>query len=107
MADTEVKASPSLGANEAPTPSPSTAPANPPPDAPVRVTYVQPLPTTSSAYQAIADLNRGFEQDTRNLEALQGFNLFAEKDLIAWGNMVCRLQAEASLELLETLHDRL
>jgi hypothetical protein len=73
----------------------------------VRLNYVQPLPTTSSAYRAIANLNRGFEQDTRNLEALQGFNFFPEKDLIAWGNILGRLQAEASLRLLETLRDRL
>ncbi|HLJ27645.1 MAG TPA: hypothetical protein VKY85_13115 [Candidatus Angelobacter sp.] len=107
MADTEVKASPSLGANEPPTPQPSTAPARPLPDAPMRLNYVQPLPTTSSAYRAIANLNRGFEQDTRNLEALQGFNFFPEEDLIAWGNILGRLQAEASLRLLETLRDRL
>ena len=73
----------------------------------MRVNHVYPLPTTSSAYQAIAELNRGFEQDTRNLEALQGFNFFPEEDLSAWGPMVCRLQADASLLLLETLHERL
>ncbi len=73
----------------------------------MRVDHVQPLPTSSSAYQAIAELNRGFEQDTRNLEALQGFNFFPEEDLIAWGNILGRLQAEASLRLLETLRDRL
>jgi len=73
----------------------------------MRLNYVQPLPTTSSAYRAIANLNRGFEQDTRNLEALQGFNFFPEEDLIAWGNILGRLQAEASLRLLETLRDRL
>ena len=107
MADTEVKASPSLGANEPPTPQPSTAPAIPLPDAPIRVNHVQPLPTTSSAYRAIANLNRGFEQDRRNLAALQEFNFFPEEDLIAWGNILGRLQAEASLLLLETLDERL
>ena len=73
----------------------------------MRVNHVQPLPTTSTAYRAIANLNRGFEQDTRNLEALQGFNFFPEEDLMAWGNILGRLQAEASLRLLETLRDRL
>ena len=107
MADTEVKASPSLGANEPPLPSPSAAPASPLPDAPIRVNHVQPLPTTSSAYRAIANLNRGFEQDRRNLAALQEFNFFPEEDLIAWGNILGRLQAEASLLLLETLDERL
>lgn len=107
MADTEVKASPSLGANEPPSPSPSTAPASPLPDAPMQVNHVQPLLTTSSAYRAIANLNRGFEQDMRNLADLQGFNFFPEEDLIAWGNVLGRLQAEASLRLLETLRDRL
>ena len=107
MADTEVKASPSLGANEPPSPSPSAAPASPLPDAPIRVNCVQPLPTTSSAYRAVANLNRGFEQDRRNLAELQEFNFFPEEDLIAWGNIVRRLQAEASLRLLETLRDRL
>ncbi|HLJ27889.1 MAG TPA: hypothetical protein VKY85_14355 [Candidatus Angelobacter sp.] len=107
MADTEVKASPSLGANERPSPSPSTAPASPLPDAPMRLNYVQPLPPTSGAHRAIANLIRGFEQDTRNIEALQGFNFFPEEDLMAWGNILGRLQAEASLRLLETLRDRL
>jgi len=107
MADNEVKASLSPGANEPPSPSPSTAPASLLPDAPLRVNHVQPLPTTSSAYRAIANLNRGFEQDTRNLEVLQGFSFFPEEDLIAWGNILCRLQAEASLRLLETLDERL
>ena len=107
MANTEVKASPSLGANEAPSPSPSAAPASPLPTAPLRINYVQPLPTPSSAYQAIAELNRGFEQDTRNFEALQGFNFFPEEELLAWGNILCRLQADATLRLLDTIHERL
>jgi hypothetical protein len=107
MADTEVKASLSLGANDPPSPSSSAAPANPLPDAPMQVTHVQPLPTTSSAYRAIANLNRGFEQDRRNLADLQGFNFFPEEDLIAWGNTLGRLQAEAGLRLLETLQARL
>ena len=107
MADTEVKASPSLGATNPPSPSPSTAPASPLPDAPHRINYVQPLPTTASAYRAVANLNRGFEQDRRNLAALQEFNFFPEEDLLTWGNTLGRLQAEASLRLLETLRDRL
>jgi hypothetical protein len=107
MADTEVKASLPLGANEPPTPTPSAAPASPLPDVSIRVNHVQPLPTTSSAYRAIANLNRGFEQDVRNLAALQEFNFFPEKDLIVWGNILGRLQAEASLRLLETLDQRL
>ena|SRR5579864_4791952 len=107
MADTEVNASTSLGANEPPSPSPSAAPASPLPDAPMRLNYVQPLPTTSSAYRAVANLNRGFEQDRRNLAALQEFNFFPEEHLIAWGNILSRLQAETSLRLLDTLHERL
>ena len=107
MADTEVKASLPLGANEPPSPSPSAASASPLPNAPMPIDHVQPLPTTSSAYRAIANLNRGFEQDRRNLADLQGFNFFPEEDLIAWGNLLGRLQAEASLRLLQTLHDRL
>ena len=55
----------------------------------------------------MANLNRGFEQDRRNLADLQGFNFFSEEDLIAWGNLLGRLQAEASLRLLGTLRDRL
>jgi hypothetical protein len=65
------------------------------------------LPTTSSAYRAIANLNRGFEQDTHNLNALQEFNFFPEELLIAWRNMLHRLQAETSLRLIDTIHDRL
>ena len=107
MADTEVKASPSPGATEPPSPSPSAAPASPWPNARMRVNHVQPLPTPSSAYRAIANLNRGFEEDTRNLKALQEFNIFPERILIAWGNMLHRLQAEASLRLIDTMHDRL
>ena len=107
MADTEVKASPSLGANEPPSPSSPAAPSSPLPDAPTRVDHVQPLPTPSSAYRAIANLNRGFEQDRRNLAALQEFNFFPEKDLLVWGNMLGRLQADANLRLQESLHERL
>src|SRR5215472_12819492 len=107
MADTEVKASLSPGANEPPSSSPSAAPASPLPDAPKLLNYVQPLSTTSSAYRAIADLNRGFEQDRRNLADLQQFNFFPEEDLLAWGNILGRLQAEASLRLLDTIHERL
>ena len=113
MADTEVKSSASLGANESetrrggpPLPSPSTAPASPVPDAPIRVNHAQPLPTASSAYRAIANLNRGFEQDRRNLATLQEFGFFPEEDLIAWGNILGRLQAEASLRLLDAIHGR-
>jgi hypothetical protein len=51
----------------------------------MRLNYVQPLPTPSSAYQAIAELNRGFEQDKHNLNALHRFNFFPEEDLNAWG----------------------
>jgi len=107
MADNEVKASPSLGANDPPTPTPSTAPASPLPDAPIRVNHVQPLPISVSAYRAIANLNRGFEEDRRNLAALQEFNFFPEEDLIVWRNVLGRLQAEASLRLLDILHERL
>src|SRR5215471_16004714 len=107
MADNEVNASLPLGANEPPSPSPSAAAASPLPDAPMRVNHVQPLPTTSSAYRAIANLNRGFEQDRRNLADLQEFNFFPEEDLIAWGNLLGRLQAEASLRLIDTVHERL
>lgn len=74
---------------------------------PTRINHVQPLPTTSSAYRAIANLNRGFEQDWRNLADLQGFNFLPEDDLIAWGSILGRLQAEASLRLVDTIHDRL
>ena len=107
MADTEVKASLPLGANDPPSPSPSAAPTSPSPDAPMRVNHVQPLPTTSSAYRAVANLNRGFEQDRRNLADLQEFNFFPEEDLLTWGNILARLQAEASLRLLDILHERL
>src|SRR5215469_9586212 len=107
MADNEVKASPSLGATEPPSPSPSAASASPLPDAPIQVNHVQPLPTTSSAYRAIANLNRGFEQDRRNLADLQGFGFFPEEDLIAWGNILGKLQAEATLRLLDAIHHRL
>jgi hypothetical protein len=107
MADNEVKASPSPGANEPPSPSPSAAPAKPLSDAPTRVSHVQPLPITSSAYRAIANLNRGFEQDRRNLADLQGFNFFPEKDLIAWRNILGRLQAEASLRLIDAIRERM
>ena len=107
MADTEVKSSASLGANEPPSPSPSATPATQLPDAPMRVNHVQPLPTPSSAYRAIANLNRGLEQDRRNLAVLQEFNFFPEENLLAWGNMLVRLQADASLRLLEILHERL
>lgn len=103
MADNEVKASTSPGANEPPPSSPSAAPANSLPDAPMRVNHVQPLPIPVSAYRAIANLNRGFEDDRRNLAALQEFSFFAEEDLLAWGNILGRLQAEASLQLLEAL----
>lgn len=105
MADTEAKSSASLGANEPPTPSPSTA--SPLPDAPLKVTYVQPLSMPSSVYRAVANLNRGFEQGVHNLKALQEFNYFPEENLIAWGNILSRLQAEASLWLLDVLHNRL
>ena len=107
MADIDVKSSDSQGATLPPSPTPSTAPASPLPDAPKRVNHVQPLPTTSSAYRAIANLNRGFEQDIRNLKNLQEFNCFPEELLIAWGNMLGRLQAEASLRLVDTIHGRL
>ena len=107
MADTEVKASPSPGATEMPPISPSAAADSSLPDAPTRTNHVQPLPTPSSAYRALANLNRGFEQDRRNLADLQGFNFFPEEDLIVWGNLLSRLQAESSLRLLDTIHDRL
>lgn len=73
----------------------------------MRVNHVQSLPIPVSAYRAIANLNRGLEQDRHNLAALQEFNFFPEEDLMAWGNTLNRLQAEASLRLLETLRDRL
>jgi hypothetical protein len=107
MADTDVKSSDSQGATLPPSPSPSAAPASPLPDAPKRVNHVQPLPAPSNAYRAIAQLNRGFEQDIRNLKDLQEFNFFPEELLLAWGNMLHRLQAEASLRLVDRIHARL
>ena len=107
MADTEVKASLSPGANEPPSPSPSAAPASPLPDAPRRINHLQPLPTPSSVYRAVANLNRGLEQDRRNLADLQEFNFFPEEELVAWGNILSRLQAEATEQLLEILQNRL
>jgi hypothetical protein len=88
-------------------PQPSTAPASPWPDAPLRIDHVQPLPVPTSAYRAVANLNRGFEQDTRNLKDLQEFNFFPEELLTAWGNMLHKLQAEASRRLMDVIHRRL
>ena len=106
MADIDATSSTSSGATLPPSPSPATAP-NPVWDAPKRVNHVQPLPIPSSVYRAIANLNRTFEEHTRNLKALQEFNTFPEEHLLAWGNMLCRLQAESSLRLIDTIHDRL
>jgi hypothetical protein len=107
MADNEVKASPSPGANEPPSPSPSAAPASQLPDAPMRLNHIQSLPIPVSAYRTIANLKRGLEEDRRNLAALQEFNFFPEENLRVWGNMLGRLQADATLRLLEILHERL
>jgi len=106
MADTDVKSSSSLGAIEPPLPPPSAAPDSPLPDASMRVNHVQPLPTTSSAYRAIANLNRGFEQLAQNCRALQEFNFFPGDDLIAWTNMIGRMRAEANQTLMEVLDHR-
>ncbi len=70
------------------------------------ITHVQPQPVTSSAYQAIAELNRGFEHLTQNLQALQEFSFFPADDLTAWTNMICLTQAEANQTLMEALDHR-
>jgi hypothetical protein len=106
MADKDVKSPASLGANEPPSPSPSAASTSPLRDAPKRINHVQPHPVKSSAYQAIAELNRGFEQVTQNFQTLQQFNFFPADNLTAWINSICLMQAEANLRLMDALNSR-
>jgi hypothetical protein len=113
MADKDVKSPASLGANESqtrrgepPSPSPSAASSSPLRDVPTRINHVQPQPVKSSAYQAIAELNRGFEQVTQNFQTLQQFNFFPADNLTAWINTICLLQAETNLRLMDALNSR-
>jgi hypothetical protein len=106
MADKDVKSPASLGANEPPSPSPSAASSSPLRDAPMHIDHVQPQPVKSSAYQAIAELNRGFEQVTQDFQTLQQFNFFPADNLNAWINTICRMQAEANLRLMDALNSR-
>ena|SRR5438270_12937831 len=70
------------------------------------MTHLEPQPVSSSAYQAITDVNNGFEKLIHDLQALQQFNFFPADILGSWLNLVLRTQAEANSHLLEVLHSR-
>jgi hypothetical protein len=72
----------------------------------MHIHHVQPQPVKSSAYQAIAELNRGFEQVTQNFQTLQQFNFFPADSLNAWINTICLMQAETNQTLVEVLDHR-
>src|SRR5437763_5902522 len=105
MANTDDKSSSSLGATLPPSPSSSAAPISPLWSV-SQTNHVQPQLVRFGAYRAIADLNRGFEQLTGNLQALQAFNFFPAENLTAWVNMLCNLQATANHRLIETIQHR-
>lgn len=93
MASEEVNRSTSTGATPLPTPSPLTK-------------HLEPQPVTVRVYQAIAEVNGGFEKVTQQLHVLEQFNFFRAEILTAWLNSVQHLQADANSHLLEILSDR-
>lgn len=93
MATEEVNRSTSTGATPLPTPSPLTE-------------HLQPQPVTFRVYQAIAEVNGGFEKVTQQLHVLEQFNFFPAEIFTAWLNSIQHLQADANSHLLEILSDR-
>jgi hypothetical protein len=105
MATEELNRSTSQGATPPPSPSPSAA-APEMGGTPSRLKRLQPQPVGSRVYQAIAEVNSGFEILTHRLQALEQFNFFPADNLTAWLNVVLHLQAEANSLLLESLDHR-
>ena len=71
-----------------------------------RTNHLHPQPVASRVYQAIADVNGGFEKLTQNLQSLEQFNFFPADILTWWLNSVQNLQAMANSHLLESVHSR-
>jgi len=97
MATEEVNRSTSTGATHSPSPSPLAL---------HTTKHLEPQPVTVRVYQAIADVNGGFEKVTQQLRVLEQFNFFPARILTAWLNSVQHLQADANSHLLEILSDR-
>jgi len=104
MADTDVKSSETIGATQAPSPSPSTLP--PAGKRPFQITHLQPQLVTSRVYQAIAEVNGGFEKLTQDMQGLLKFSFFPTKNLIAWLNQIRYMQAHANYRLIACLDSR-
>jgi len=99
MATEDLNRSTSTGATLPPLSSPLTRIAD-------ITEHLQPRPVGSRVYQAIAELNSGFEKAIQHLRVLEQFNFFPADVLTAWLNSVQYLQAEANSHLLELLDDR-
>ncbi len=106
MADTDVKSSETSGATQAPSPSPSTVAPGTAGARPFQITHLQPQPVTSRVYQAIAEVNSGFEKLTQDMHGLLKFSFFPTKNLLAWLNQIRYMQAHANYRLLASLDSR-
>ena len=75
-------------------------------DSPMPVRPLQLQPIQSSVYQLLFELNAGFEAIIRHLEALQEVEFLRDERLTALRDLICRSQAEANRDFMETLMER-
>ena len=68
--------------------------------------HIEPQPVSSDAYQALTDVNCGFEQVSRDLQSLEQFNFFPAENVTAWLNVIGRMRAEICQKLMESLTHR-
>jgi len=67
--------------------------------------FWRPLPAKLRVYEALHNLNRGFEATLLSLEQLERLGMFRLENLNAFKVTLEHTRAEANEELIHTLHD--
>ena len=67
---------------------------------------VEIMPVPPSVFQALHEINIGFENLTRNLETLQSVPFFPHPKLTAFSNLLHRMQAETNYSLADVIRER-
>src|SRR5215510_259400 len=64
------------------------------------------LPVKAHVYQAIAELNSGFEKVIRDLQTLGRISFFGSDRVTAMHDLICRVRAQANRDFMMAVHDR-
>jgi hypothetical protein len=64
------------------------------------------MPVKAHVYQALAELNGGFEKVAKDLQTLGRISFFSSDSVTAMHDLICRIRAQANREFTMTLQDR-